>query len=279
MKKLRLCHSFWSAPCSDGDKLRANVWLYALSVAYAKKTGAKIVLHTDEKGKELLGFLPYDELHTTLQGITVNPRFWAAGKIFAQAAEPLGSIHIDGDVFIKRKNTIDLRRFQASDLIIQNIENFEYPYIVHNIPYVKQALVRDAEMSKRLRLDENLSSYNCGVVGFNSQELKDQYISGYKRLYNILVSNKKVLRTIELNRELIPDLVIEQYWLTALAESRNAKVYALIADNYQRDAIRIHYTHLLGKTKYNGDVQKRIREMLKALNENIYKKIINKWQQ
>lgn len=112
---MRLCHSFSTRPLGVEAyntaalrRLIGNVWYFALSVAYAKRSGAYIVLHTDSFGKAMLGHLPYDEIHLTLDDMPadISPRFWAAGKIFAQEAEPIGSLHIDGDVFIKRADLL-----------------------------------------------------------------------------------------------------------------------------------------------------------------------------
>jgi hypothetical protein len=104
---LRLCHSYWTAPSERQrwgieNQIVSNVCLAAVSVAFAKKIGATIALHTDLNGKEFLGWLPYNELHLSLEQHNFHSAFWASGKILAQEREPLGSIHIDLDVFIKR---------------------------------------------------------------------------------------------------------------------------------------------------------------------------------
>ena len=86
MKKLRFCHLVWSAPM-EGDRwgiknqLYHNIWMFALSVALVKKAGHTVVLHTDSVDKDLFGFLPYDEVFTTLDSFQCATRFWAAGKL------------------------------------------------------------------------------------------------------------------------------------------------------------------------------------------------------
>jgi hypothetical protein len=97
----------------------------AAQLVVHEKIDVKKILHTDSLGKELLGFLPYDEIHLTLNvlnDLNIHERVWAAGKIWAQEAEPIGSLHIDGDVFIKTEKLRDLIFNSKKDLVTQNIE-------------------------------------------------------------------------------------------------------------------------------------------------------------
>ena len=66
-------------------RLIGNIWYYALSVAYAKRSGASIDLYTDTLGSKLLSDIPYDNIYVTLDDLPsdLNPRFWAAGKMYA----------------------------------------------------------------------------------------------------------------------------------------------------------------------------------------------------
>ena len=108
---MRFVHSYWSKPMKEKrwgyepeELQRGDLLTFALSVLYIKKLGHTIVLYTDDDGKKLLGELPYDEIYTTLNDIPedIPPMMWAYGKFFAMKNEPLGAIHIDGDVFIKK---------------------------------------------------------------------------------------------------------------------------------------------------------------------------------
>lgn len=53
----------------------------------------------------------------------MHPNIFACGKMYAMRQEPLDSIHIDGDVFIKSEECIKDRL--PSELLVQNIENAE----------------------------------------------------------------------------------------------------------------------------------------------------------
>ena len=264
--KIRICHSFWSKPMAEKrwdvqlrPQLVSNVWLYSLSAVFAKLIGAEIVLHTDTTGKNLLGFIPYDHVYLTLDPHDYDHEFWASGKIIAQEAEPLGSIHIDGDVFIKSKHTINLDHFSRSDVIVQSRETAAGWY-EPAIDGVRAVLAqRDPELF-RVFDPGRWDAYNCGVVGFNSRELKDAYITGYKRMYGLLMIGKPFHNTW------CPDLAIEQAWLHRIASLHDSRVYCLLGqDNNTEDAKRIRLTHLIGKSKYDTGILEQVKSILRQL--------------
>jgi hypothetical protein len=273
---LRLCHSFWTRPFAEGGKdggqdvpvrrrLASNVWLYALSAVFARLSGAEIVLHTDTAGKNLLGFIPYNRVYLTLDSHDYDPRFWASGKITAQEAEPPGSIHIDGDVFIKSKNTVDTGRFAGSDLIVQSVESAGGSLYGAAIDGARDVLkTRDPGLFAIFD-PGRWAAYNCGVVGFNNQRLKDDYTAGYKRLYELL-RNDGPYQNVP-----CPDLALEQAWLHRIAARHDSNVYCLIGpDNNSGDAKRIRFTHLIGQAKYDAGVIARVGETLNRLAPDIY---------
>ena len=126
---MSLIQSFWSEPAKwnrwgIGKQLEANLWIAALSCVYAKKIGAPLIMHTDDFGKELLKHLPYTDLRLTLNQIPKDtpPGQWAIGKMYAQMNSKLGDIHIDNDVFIKKKSLYDSMSNSKYDLIVQSFE-------------------------------------------------------------------------------------------------------------------------------------------------------------
>jgi hypothetical protein len=270
---LRLCHSFWTKPLADGrwgvqlrQRLASNIWLYALSAVFAKLSGAEIVLHTDAAGKNLLGFIPYDRIYLTLDAHDYDSQFWASGKIIAQEAEPPGSIHIDGDVFIKSKNTIDPGRFTNSDLIVQSAESAGGCLYGAAIDGVRDVLkARDPGLFAIFD-PGRWTAYNCGVAGFNNQRLKDDYIAGYKRLYELLRTDRPY------HHKWCPDLAVGQAWLHRIAAHHNSDVYCLLGpDNNGDDAKRIRFTHLIGQAKYDAGIITRVGEILNHLAPDVYK--------
>jgi hypothetical protein len=240
------------------------LWFYSLSAVFARLTGAEIVLHTDREGKKLLDCAPYDRVYLTLENHGYDSEFWASGKIIAQEAEPLGSVHIDGDVFIKSKHTVNTERFCRSDLIVQSRETAGgwYESAVDGVRAVLAQ--RDPDLF-RVFDPGRWDAYNCGVVGFNNQKLKDAYIAGYKRLYELLMIDKPF------RNSWCPDLAVEQAWLHRIASQHESRVYCLLRkDNNNEDAKRIGFTHLIGKAKYDEGIVGRVKSVLKQLAPGVY---------
>jgi hypothetical protein len=176
---MRIRHSFWSKPIDRTRRdvpaslqMKNSLWLYSLSSVFARLIGAEIVLHTDRAGKHLLDCLPYDHIYLTLENHRYDPDFRASGKIAAPEAEPLGSIHIDGDVFIKSTHTINLDRFSRSDLIVQSRETAGGWYEAA-VDGVRAVLTQHDPALFRVFDPGRWDAYNCGVVGFNCRKLKD----------------------------------------------------------------------------------------------------------
>ena len=149
---------------------------------YAKRSGFEIVAHCDERAKEYLQLAPYDDIIIDLEGITpiANSNIYAWSKFAAMKSESLGAIHIDGDVFLKDEKLIELLNFDDYDCIVQCLENTR-TYGVNatlvwnmsknafkNIDYPDWARTQCKQM------------YNCGIIGFNNEELKQQYFDTYE---------------------------------------------------------------------------------------------------
>ena len=144
---MRFIHSFSTRPLSIDlygygalRRMAGNIWYFALSLAYLRRLGVETVLHTDTLGASLLGHLPYDAINLTLNEVPndIHPRFWAAGKIWALQAEPVGSIHIDGDVFIKSENALRYIDSKHWDFLAQHYESSEW--------YEKENIVFDIDL-------------------------------------------------------------------------------------------------------------------------------------
>jgi len=281
MKKLRIAHSVWTKPMLgrrwniDGQ-LANNLWLFANSVANVKKFGHEIVLHTDKLGKELYGWLPYDEIHLTLDNHNVHERFWASGKILAQEAEPLHSVHIDGDVFLQKQEVWDLIADQKSDLIVQMIERDNTVASANSCYGINLNLVLSA---LNLNVPEGFNRYqnsalNCGLVKFNNQKLKDRYIAGYKKMLEICSNEPHFIKRIAGDNNLCPDLVMEQWWLKSVACYYGYKVKTVLPEwdeNFQSESKRIGYCHVVGAEKY--EKISLVKDGLWRINPELYKKV------
>jgi len=280
MEKLRFVHSVWTKPMLgkrwniDGQ-LEANIWLFALSVAFVKKFGHEIVLHTDSLGKQLYGHLPYDEIHLTLDNHNAHPRFWASGKILAQEAEPTHSIHIDGDVFLRRQEVYDILKNKTADLIVQNIEGDSTPSSLgscyaENLNLVLSGL--NLSVPEEFNINLN-SAYNCGLVKFNNAAFKKRYIDGYKRMLEICNAEQSFIKRVTVDNNLCPDIVLEQLWLKSVADFYGYKAKTLLPNcgNFQSEAVRIGYTHVIGSEKYSTIPE--VKRILAEISPDLYEKV------
>lgn len=282
---MRIFQSLWTKPAIDkrwdqSGQLEANIWLYALSAVHAKKQGVTLVLYTDTLGQKLLGHLPYDKIYTSLNNIptTIPTMIWAYGKFMALKEEPLGSIHIDGDVFLKKPDVIKELEFKDFDLIVQNRENAGVTY-----PAIENTLARFGELNRE---DFNTNyAYNCGVVGFNNPILKRTYLDYYFRATGNIAKNKALRSHMESDKYFCVDLPMEQHSLAVL--SQKYKVKQLLyngSDDWwgnptKEKAASLGYQHLIGREKY-GFIE-RVKFNLLVLDKDMYfktKKVIQKYK-
>ena len=168
---------------NDKDKLEANVYIFALSLTYLKKLGCTVNLHTDTLGATLLNGLGYDNIYLTANEIPqdISPKIFAYIKSMALQYEPLGTVHIDGDVFIKTEECLDIIFNHNCDCVLQSCET-SLPWINESrsfmIPFLSEHFLSN---SKKLHIYDY--DYNVGVIGFFNSDLKDLYIQNYQNLY------------------------------------------------------------------------------------------------
>ena len=280
---MRLFHSIWSLPQHSNrwnipfEKRRyCDVLCAALSVVFAKGNGCKIVLHADNEGVENYGWLPYDEIHATLEGFNYNPIFWAAGKILAHEAEPLGSIQIDTDVFIRWSSIVDtLNQLKNHDLIIQHfcLEKDIVYYLKHNTLIWHKLL--EANVNQEVpffQFQDKRIAASCGLVGFNNQMLKDLFIDTYKKLYHLLKDNTDFFDEVR-DKSICLDLLLEEYNLGYCTKILNNSVLTVLPNGWENkldDVPDIGYTHLVFKKKYKIDVIQQCEQLLQELAPEIW---------
>ena len=286
MKKTTLIHSAWVKPMRDrwyvNNQIEGNLWLYALSVHYAKSVGANIILHTDSEGEKIFGILPYDNIYCTLNGLDkhIHHRFWAAGKMIALENSPLGYIHIDGDVFIKNVEVLNAISFKDEDIVIQNREHLGFVTGYKDLCYEQNLnLLRQYINNNTMRIIKRYermeSAYNTGIFGFKSESLKCRFLDGYWNTVKKLCSNRSFISKISTDQNACPDIILEQMHLYSLCRKYNAKVKSLFKehDNIVEKAIEIGYTHVIGKEKYT--LIYAVKKRLQKQNPELYSKVLD----
>ena len=272
---MRFVHSFGTRPMgiNMGDenglkRILGNICYYALSVSYLKMFGQKIVLHTDSLGESLMSHIPYDEIILTSDEIpeNISPRFWAFSKMWALEQEPLDSIHIDGDVFIKKESLINDLLESNYDLLAQSFEDtVKYQKLAHIC--WKDPIYCE---SKGLNVDE-YGAYNTGIMGFGNQELKDKFLSGYKDLV-LHYSDKFGDELLQLSSH-CPDIIFEQKYIYQLSKNYNVKLLldsSKLPTEFRTQSNEIGYQHVFSNVKFN-QIDKCLY-VLKNIDFDLYKK-------
>lgn len=274
MKNNTLIQSYFSTT-NDERSLFINAICYTLSCLYAKKNGFKLILHTDERGAKLLDHCPYEKIVVDLkpEDFPLSGTLYAAPKLKTLEKYPLGTIHIDGDVFLKRPSLINELDFSTHDAIVQSVER---------PPLYGWGWAGSASALKNCTYPEWAqreckAMFNNGILGFNNQELKDEYLRTYWDMYEQFKT-----KGIHFG---VPDIIIEQQFLLELCKTRGYDVKCLIdGDRPSESANKIGYQHLIGcsKSKEYMQILDKIYELdpkaYLALKQKFYHNIKFCWK-
>lgn len=258
---MKLINSF-STQYSSGKHLETNLYCFTLSAYYAKKSGFNIILYTDNKGKELFKYSPYDEIIVLDNLNTPNIKLFAYSKFIAMGHSNEGDIHIDGDVFLKKDSLKDLIHTNDCDIIVQSVEHKE----IHSTNNWNAEIEACSNCHLPSFMNKDLPKmYNCGIVGFKNKDIMKEYHDYYFYLSDQFIQYGKMI-------DAVPELIIEQQLLYDFAKYKNLKVKEIL--DWRRintNANEIGYQHLLGKSKYKN--LDKVKTTLKKLDINLYNKI------
>lgn len=260
---MELVQSFWSQPAIDNifgikDRLKNEMFVIALSCWYAKNSGAKLTMYTDNYGTQLFDHLPYDDVVNKLNGIDVPSIAFAYPKFVATKDLPLGVVHIDNDVFIKSEKCLNALNFDGYDCIVQSKDKMGHS------PLHKQTIQYYLNELKSCGfgcVETSDYEYNTGVIGFNNQELKDKYFDMYFKL--IEMAKPRI-------GDVAPDIIFEQNVLRNMTDGYKFKF--LLSKEVEADSI--NYQHVLSVVKWKHI--ETIKKLLKYYSPDIYNKTLAK---
>lgn len=242
---MKIIHSFYANDNASIYGLFLHISCYALSCLYAKRAGFEIELHCNKKAFDFFKDIPYDNIIIDLDNIKedlqIPDEFYAFTKFIVMKEQPLGNIHIDGDVFLINENFKDLLKFDEYDVIVQSIENMNNGY-----GYLWEGSSKSFSECEYPEWADRIcnSMYNCGVIGFNNQELKDYYFDMYWKMIDRYKENG-IKRF-----DSVPDIIIEQQFLKDYCEYKGYNVKLLLdTDDIQGSAKKLKYSHLIGDYK------------------------------
>lgn len=268
-RKYTIVQSLWTKPIKDKQRLKDTLYVAALSLAYAHRSGYKVHMHTDRQGMELLKNFGYEELLPTLDDIpnTVPTELFAAGKFFAMRAEgALGKIHIDLDVYIKKPHILD--RFYENykvDVICQQDEDFN-----HDLYDVKAKHMHIIGYPSGTRPSWT-GSLNTGVVGFNNPVLASKYMSNYFEALRMYTKDKFEAYKAENNVpscDMLFDFILEQATLSYMSIGYNVLTLVPTKDASEV-ADKIGYQHDWGASKWEH--MSLIRANLQRVDRELYR--------
>jgi hypothetical protein len=255
----------------DTQWLAINTCLYGLSAILCKKHGYYIKLYCDDvfykyikdTGIELL----YDDIDLSVNDYPMPPKhIFADIKFRVMEKQDIGTIHMDGDVFLFSPDILDNIINEDFDVLIQNREtlyNTSGTYWASSANSLCKCEI--PQWAKR----ECKEMYNCGVICIKNEKLKKEYFDTYWKMYN-----EYDLKGVK--EYTIPDIIFEQQYLLDLCEEYNYSVKEILPiDDFQSYAKEIGYSHLMGHAKY-----KHIEKVLKVIykyDKEIYLKLKNKF--
>ena len=218
-------HTFYSEPLYKNkfakfeESLNNILWDYGCSAMFVKRFGHKIKLFTDERGKELLSCIPYDEV-IVLNNVETNPHFAASFKFYALQQCGLDNILIDGDVILTDRKAFDVIRLSKQDVVFSFIEKNDYILrdINPNNDYKNQQEYF-FDLFKRMNVPGlkynlpgifELQYFNTSLIKITDPDLKDEWVEQYFYHMNLL-------KDIDFGSTW-PDIIIEQYFLGKIVE-------------------------------------------------------------
>jgi|SaaInl5LU_22_DNA_1037371.scaffolds.fasta_scaffold24747_2 hypothetical protein len=272
---MKAVHSFWSKAYFEGrwgeeSKIEHDIYNFALSCHFARKTFKNIDLVTDEIGASLLEGLPYSNIGTDLEDLSnIDGRFWTAGKVHTMRVQEEPFIHLDGDVFLVDKK-IKKRMSGKWDAIVQMREAGDHYYSTY--PKVFDNLSKVHKGIHSINIFNFV--YNHGIIGFQNMDLLKEYSHEYFDLIHLLE-----LLGVEFPADADPNVALEQSLLTTITETSNLHVKELITvrDMQKHDlfgsASKIGFVHLWGNSKYQPKYTEKVRMRLKKENPTLYKHV------
>lgn len=290
---MRFIHTFWSKPLyenmfGDFETSLNNILIdYACSAACVHKNGREIILYADKRGAELLSIIPYDKVVIVDDMDNESISFAAQIKFKALKEIELGDAIIDGDLFLKERECVDIIESSTEDVIYSFFEPYLYTLSTSGLLEMNNGLVKSlhgVEFKEPYKLPLLLEDYgwmNLSLMCIRNQGLKDKYIEQYEYHKNLLskIDFKKFSSKL-----IWPDVIIEQYFLTLLTRFGNYSTKPII-ENFFYDqkandyALKIGFTHLgSAKTQFLQYIEMLLKELNPVLHQktkNRINKIIN----
>lgn len=270
----RAVYSLWTTPM-DGVHVGFNTEealfnCFKLSLHYTKQWFKEVHLVTDLKGKELVEKhgLTFDDINTDLEHVMqgVYKNHWSLGKIYACKIQDKPFMHIDIDVIWFKRPPQSILTSDASFQCVED-QGQEYWY---------ELLIKHADehyKNKPEWFDCNIiKAYNCGFIGFNDVDISKEWWDEAIKYITYLDASG-----FDYNHHL-SCLIYEQFAIYHLCKHKNYKVDVLSNHHpsskgkgwLPEDAAKaLGYTHLIAASKRESDIEQKVKNKLKYLENSI----------
>ena len=232
----------------DDKWLVVNGIIYVLSSILCKKHGYETKMYCDDTFWEYIkDIAKYDEVSLEPNHYPTPPeKIYADVKFRCMENEPIGAIHMDGDVLLFNHKILGDLWDEDWDVLVQCEEN------EHNIKcewWKSSSRAFSKCLKPNWAADRCRAMYNCGVVCIRNEKLKKVYFDTYWKMYKEF--EEKGLKDLDC----VPDIIIEQQYLLDLCKLWKLKVKFILPgdETMGRVAREKGYTHLIGgKAKYTN---------------------------
>jgi hypothetical protein len=165
--------------------------------------------------------------------------------------QPLGTVHLDGDVFLFNSDILRGLMDEDWDVLVQHMES---PKNTAGVYWIESTMALEKCNKPQWAKPHCDAMYNCGIVCIKNEELKKEYFDSYWKMYDEF--SKKGLKI-----SCVPDIIIEQQYLVDLCEARGYKVKTILPETRVHETARsIGYSHLIGNGKFH-----HLKKVLKCI--------------
>jgi hypothetical protein len=220
MEKPVVIYSSWMG--SNYDSVAAQKDFAIYSNYLAQKAGFKTILYTDQKSKQILKDIPYNEIIDLDEKILeqLPKTVWAAGKILAMSMQTGPFMHIDFDFFILK--TDFLEDISDKDFFLFHEEPWTRKLGLHKNLYKNgtQKVLKITDNIFNLDIDSKSMSLNFSIFGsckrdtvkVISKEAKDFIFNLIKK--REILENPSLIKYLEIEfdkkSKTILSMIIEQ---------------------------------------------------------------------
>ena len=258
---MKMVYTLWTRP---GPFNRDTAIRWALSTHLVKKHGYRCELVTDSHGKNIMENLGigFDKVNTDLNDfISVDPVYWAAGKLISYSIQDEPFCHIDDDVFLF--NSLP-ETFLNSCLFAQSPERSKD--MLKRYQFCLDA--HDKVDSEKVVLPfENWDCYNAGLIGGSDLKFIHDYAHRSLDWMREMTAKNKAVR--------VGMVLAEQTLFAKMAKEQNKKITCLL-DRHDNDELtaELGYTHLVNAKTWPS-MKKRVMRRLKSEAPSLWNNIKN----